>query len=336
MIPISTTADCAAWLCRRASRTSTAPPASEAEEVADLSGIGSLRGVHNAQNAMAAFAACSALGLDDETIRKGLRSFPGLAHRMEEIGRKGKVLFVNDSKATNADSDRQGAGLLQRHLLDRGRAAEGRRHRGARRILPAHPQGLSDRRGGGRFRKNARRQGRLMRSPARSTRRSRSPRATRTRPMPPSPWCCCRRPARPSTSSRISRCAATRFRKLVQGDALTNALASLMRRKPQSGEDYRGREIMVSRTERTPFAHWWWTVDRLMLAALGVLMLAGIILLLAASPPVAVKLGLDPFHFVNRQGLYLVPAHRDPARHRPISRRARCAGSRWWCSSFRS
>ena len=78
--------------------------AKEAEEVADLAGIGSLRGVHNAQNAMAALAACSALGLDDEAIRKGLRSFPGLAHRMEEIGRKGKVLFVNDSKATNADS----------------------------------------------------------------------------------------------------------------------------------------------------------------------------------------------------------------------------------------
>ena len=40
---------------------------------------------------------------------------------------------------------------------------------------------------------------------------------------------------------------------------------------------------MVSRTERTPFAHWWWTVDRLLLAAIGILMLAGIILLLAAS-----------------------------------------------------
>jgi UDP-N-acetylmuramoylalanine--D-glutamate ligase len=78
--------------------------AGEAEEVADLTGIGSLRGVHNAQNAMAAFAASAALGLDDATIRKGLKSFPGLAHRMEEIGRKGKVLFVNDSKATNADS----------------------------------------------------------------------------------------------------------------------------------------------------------------------------------------------------------------------------------------
>jgi UDP-N-acetylmuramoylalanine--D-glutamate ligase len=76
----------------------------EAEEVASLEGIGSLRGMHNAQNAMAAFAACSALGLDDETIRAGLKSFPGLAHRMEEVGRKGRVLFVNDSKATNADS----------------------------------------------------------------------------------------------------------------------------------------------------------------------------------------------------------------------------------------
>lgn len=74
------------------------------EEVADLAGIGSLRGKHNAQNALAAFAACSSLGLSDETIRNGLRSFPGLAHRMEEVGRRGHVLFVNDSKATNADS----------------------------------------------------------------------------------------------------------------------------------------------------------------------------------------------------------------------------------------
>ncbi len=65
---------------------------------------------------------------------------------------------------------------------------------------------------------------------------------------------------------------------------------------------------MASRIERTPFAEWWWTIDRLMLAATGALMLAGIVLLLAASPPVATKLGLDPFHFVNRQVLYLVPA----------------------------
>src|SRR6476646_528400 len=65
---------------------------------------------------------------------------------------------------------------------------------------------------------------------------------------------------------------------------------------------------MVSRLERTRFAAWWWTVDRLLLAALLALMLAGIILSLAASPPVAARLGLDPFYFVNRHVMYLIPA----------------------------
>jgi cell division protein FtsW len=65
---------------------------------------------------------------------------------------------------------------------------------------------------------------------------------------------------------------------------------------------------MVSRVERTPFAAWWWTVDRLTLAAILGLMLAGIVLSLAASPPVAARLHLDPFYFVNRHVLYLVPA----------------------------
>jgi cell division protein FtsW len=65
---------------------------------------------------------------------------------------------------------------------------------------------------------------------------------------------------------------------------------------------------MVSRAERTFFGEWWWTMDRLMLAALGTLMLGGIVLSLAASPPVAARLGIDPFHFVNRHVLYLVPA----------------------------
>lgn len=73
-------------------------------EIANLEGIGSLRGRHNAQNALAAVAACLASGLDEEAIRAGLKSFPGLAHRMEQVGRKGAVLFVNDSKATNAEA----------------------------------------------------------------------------------------------------------------------------------------------------------------------------------------------------------------------------------------
>jgi len=65
---------------------------------------------------------------------------------------------------------------------------------------------------------------------------------------------------------------------------------------------------MVSRTERTPFAAWWWTIDRFILVALGVIMLGGIVLSLAASPPVAARLGLDAFYFVHRHVLYLVPA----------------------------
>ncbi len=72
--------------------------------VANLAGIGSLRGAHNAQNAAAAFAACAALGLSADEIQAGFASYPGLAHRMEEIGRIGRVVFINDSKATNADS----------------------------------------------------------------------------------------------------------------------------------------------------------------------------------------------------------------------------------------
>jgi UDP-N-acetylmuramoylalanine--D-glutamate ligase len=69
-----------------------------------LSGIGSLRGVHNAQNAACAYAAARAFGVPAHEIAHGLKSFPGLAHRMQEIGRKGAVLFVNDSKATNVDA----------------------------------------------------------------------------------------------------------------------------------------------------------------------------------------------------------------------------------------
>jgi cell division protein FtsW len=65
---------------------------------------------------------------------------------------------------------------------------------------------------------------------------------------------------------------------------------------------------MIPRTERTPFASWWWTIDRPMLAALGTLMMGGIVLSLAASPPVAARIGLDPFHFVNRHVMYLAPA----------------------------
>jgi cell division protein FtsW len=65
---------------------------------------------------------------------------------------------------------------------------------------------------------------------------------------------------------------------------------------------------MISREQRTPLSEWWWTVDRLLLAAMIALMLAGIILSLAASPPVAARIGLDPFHFFNRHVFFLLPS----------------------------
>ncbi|NBN77005.1 UDP-N-acetylmuramoyl-L-alanine--D-glutamate ligase [Microvirga tunisiensis] len=74
------------------------------ERLADLAGIDSLRGRHNAQNAAAACAALLELGHAPERIAAALRTFPGLRHRMQIVARRNGTLFVNDSKATNADA----------------------------------------------------------------------------------------------------------------------------------------------------------------------------------------------------------------------------------------
>ena len=119
--------------------------------IAFLEGIGSLRGQHNAQNALAAVAACLKVGLDLGEIQAGLESFPGLAHRMEQVGRKGHVLFVNDSKATNADAAAPALSSFQRiYWIAGGLPKEGGIEPLAP-LLPAHRQGLSDRRGGAAF-----------------------------------------------------------------------------------------------------------------------------------------------------------------------------------------
>jgi UDP-N-acetylmuramoylalanine--D-glutamate ligase len=69
-----------------------------------LAGARALRGAHNAQNAAFAAAVAREFGLSAGEIGRGLASFPGLPHRMEEVGRIGRTIFVNDSKATNADA----------------------------------------------------------------------------------------------------------------------------------------------------------------------------------------------------------------------------------------
>jgi UDP-N-acetylmuramoylalanine--D-glutamate ligase len=76
-------------------------------EVTDLTRAASLPGRHNWQNAAAAYAAARALGISEQVAAQGLMTFPGLAHRMETVGAIGRVRFVNDSKATNADAARQ-------------------------------------------------------------------------------------------------------------------------------------------------------------------------------------------------------------------------------------
>ena len=75
-----------------------------AGEALDLRAAPALRGAHNGQNAAFAFAAARAIGLSVEDIARGMASFAGLAHRMEQVGRLDRVIFVNDSKATNADA----------------------------------------------------------------------------------------------------------------------------------------------------------------------------------------------------------------------------------------
>ena len=63
--------------------------------------------------------------------------------------------------------------------------------------------------------------------------------------------------------------------------------------------------MSIARTDNSILGRWWWTVDKWMLVALMVLAIMGVLLSMAASPPVAERLSLDPLHFVQRQAIYL-------------------------------
>ncbi len=92
------------WYASGSTLISDAPWTGPLGAFADLAGIGALRGQHNIQNALAASAAALNLGVSAAEVRAALATFPGLPHRLEELGRAGRVLYINDSKATNADS----------------------------------------------------------------------------------------------------------------------------------------------------------------------------------------------------------------------------------------
>ena len=179
--------------------------------IAELGGIGSLRGLHNAQNAACATAAALALGLEPQAIQAGLRSFPGLPHRMEEVGRRGKVLFVNDSKATNADSAAQALACFGDIFWIAGGKPKTGGIESLRGFFPRIRKAYLIGEAAERICRDARVTTCRTKSTARSTKRWQPPRAMR-KPRPRrSRSCCCRRPAPRSTSIAISRSAATRF-----------------------------------------------------------------------------------------------------------------------------
>ena len=74
------------------------------EVLVDMAGIDTLRGAHNGENAAAALILCEGLSVPRDAIDREMRTYPGLPHRMEQVGCAGRVVFINDSKATNAES----------------------------------------------------------------------------------------------------------------------------------------------------------------------------------------------------------------------------------------
>ncbi|MEM8787619.1 MAG: UDP-N-acetylmuramoyl-L-alanine--D-glutamate ligase [Pseudomonadota bacterium] len=92
----------------------------------DLRDMANLPGAHNHQNAAAAYATLRSLGLAPRAIEAGLAGFPGLPHRCQIVARRGGVIFVNDSKATNADAAAQALAAFDRiRWIAGGRAKAG-------------------------------------------------------------------------------------------------------------------------------------------------------------------------------------------------------------------
>ena len=245
-------------------------------ELASLAGIASLRGHHNAQNAASAVATLGNLAQDRARLQQALRTFPGLPHRMEEVGRRGRVLFINDSKATDADAAEKALSSFEPiYWIAGGKAKEG----GIEPLRPLFPRIAG-----------AYLIGAAANDFARTLQGSVAYDMCGTLDV-------ARRSCR-SRRRRIEGGGAGRV--LIACLCLVRSVCRLREaRRPLSGTCARlcdapnfssRRRTMISRAVRSPFAEWWWTIDRWLLAALGMLMVIGIVLAMAGSPPVAERL----------------------------------------------
>ena len=193
-----------------------------------------------------AWGAAKALGLDGGTILDAMASFPGLAHRMEFLGRRRRVLFVNDSKATNADAAAKALATFEPiYWIAGGQAKAGGIEPLAEffpRIAKAYLIGTA----ADDVLRDARRPG-----AARHRRRPADGDPARRLPT--------RRSIAAAEPAVLLSPACASFDQFAdfeaRGEAFRRAFAG-------AGGTAHGGVRMISRAHRSPFSDWWWTVDR--------------------------------------------------------------------------
>ncbi len=248
-----------------------------------------LPGAHNAQNAAAAAALGSALGLTRREIANGIRSFPGLPHRQQHIATIDGIGFINDSKATNADAAACALGCYDRVVWIAGGQAKAGGISSLAPYLPAHRRRVADRpRCAGACRHSCR-----VRRAARDRRLA---------------GCRGAGSVGRSARSRSTGCAVVPGLRQLRSVQRFRRPRRPLRRAGVRAAPRGGRLMALSRADTSMLGRWWWTVDRWTLGAIGMLIGFGYIMVLAASPSVAERIGDARNALIFKQVLFLALA----------------------------